>query len=322
MATKRKIYLPSIANIGAGSAANTVGLVDLPLYYKYHAIGIEYVDGGASPQDIANYASGSLATGVSGTPGAGGLIGDIALKINTNVTRIHSAIELDHLNVVNGTIYGRQALGAGANMKQVLVLNFAEPWRITAADRVLTAANLTPTFGVNSAQIQITLGAAMPATGSLVLYAVVEPPDTAVPTQWVSKQVLRQQIAASGTAIDITTLPMTGYYQTLEMRNPTGACIGKATLKVNGTAIRELLRDSNVAELVRQGMNPANSSVAGAFGYDLILDDDDPVNSALPAGGQNFQLHLDFYNVNGAATAATASGNITALIELLQINGW
>jgi hypothetical protein len=134
--------------------------------------------------------------------------------------------------------------------------------------------------------------------------------------------VLRQQIAASGTAIDITTLPMTGYYQTLEMRNPTGACIGKATLKVNGTAFRELLRDSNVAELVRQGMNPANSSVAGAFGYDLILDDDDPVNSALPAGGQNFQLHLDFYNVSGAATAATASGNITALIEVLQINGW
>ena len=319
MATKRKIYLPSIANIGASSAAGTVGQVDLPLYYKYHAIGLEYLDGGASPQDIA-YSAVNSTQGGGGS--AGGLISDIAFKVNADVKRIHSAMELDQINAVNGTTYARQAVGAAANMKQFIALNFSQPWRNDKNDVVATAANLSPAFGVNSAQLQITLGSAMPATGSLVVYAIVEPADATPPANGpLTYQVQRQQIAVGGTSADVTTLPQKGFYQAVHMVNPTGACVGKARLEVNGTKIHDLTRKANVAELVRHGMNPANSAAAGAFGYNLVLDDDDPVSSAMPAGGNNFMLHLDFYNVSTAETAATASGNVTALIELVQF-GW
>ena len=309
MATKRKIYLPSIANIGAGSAAGTVGLVDLPLYYDYHSIGFEYLDGGATPQDIIY---GPLGNGAGN--GAGGLLGDIALKINTDTKRIHSAAELDHLNAVNGTEYARQQIGAAAAMVQVLKLNFAEPWRKDTAQAAALAATLTPAFGVNSAQLQITLGTAMPATGSLKLFAVVDSPKQQPPQGGaLVKKVVRQQIQASGTSIDVVTLDKKGFYQTVLLKHPSTGYITKATVKVNGTVLRELGREANVAELLMAGMNPANSSTVSTFGFDIILDDDDPINSALPVEGQDLQLKLDF--------SAAAAGNVVALIERLEV-GW
>ena len=64
-------------------------------------------------------------------------------------------------------------------------------------------------------------------------------------------------------------------------------------LKVNGTVFRELTREANIGDLINNVMNPANSISPGAFsangvsygsfGYDLVLDDNDPINSALPA---------------------------------------
>ena len=69
MATKRKIYLPC----NLATAAGVTTLVDLPLYYDYHSIGFEYVD---------TAAAGSVYTG----GGAGGLLADIAFKINADVS--------------------------------------------------------------------------------------------------------------------------------------------------------------------------------------------------------------------------------------------
>jgi len=296
MATKRKIYLPSISNLGASSAAGTVGLVDLPLYYKYHSIGFEYLDGGATPQTIL------------------ALIGDIAFKVNANTKRIHSAADLDHANNVNGTEYAYQTIGTGATQKQILKMFFAEPWRKDPNQTAALAANLTPAFGVNSAQLQITLASAMPATGSLVVYAVVELPDAQPPQGGaLVKIVERQSIQASGTSIDITNLPQQGFYQTVLLKHPSTGYIIKATLKANGTVIRELDREAVIADLSYMSMNPANSTSAGAFGFDLVLDDDDPLNSALAASGQNFQLRLDF--------SQSAAGNVVALIERVQL-GW
>ena len=316
MSTKRKIYLPSIPTLIPGAAAGTVGLVDLPLYYDYHAIGFEYLDGGATPQDIIY---GPLGNGAGNAPG--GLLADIALVINTDVKRIHSAAELDHLNAVNGAIFARQQVGAAAVMRQILKLNFMEPWRTDKNDRLACVATLTPAFGVNSAQLKLTLGTAMPATGSLVLYAIVDSPKQAMPaTGPLVKKVIRQQLQASGSSIDVTTLDKTGYYQTVLLKHPLSTFIAKATVKVNGTVIRELSRAANVADLIQQGMNPANSitpSTAGVpqFGYDIVLDDDDPINSALPVQGQDLQLKVDFDSANAA------TGNIMALIERVEF-GW
>ena len=177
-------------------------------------------------------------------------------------------------------------------------------------------ATLSPVFGVTSAQVKFTLASAMPATGSLVVYAVVDTPTAAVPsTGFLTKQVARQQIQASGAAIDITPPLTPGFFQTVLMKQPATSNIQKATLKVNGTLFRELDREANIADLLYNGMNPSTSTAAGAFGFDLILDDDDPVTSALPGQGNSLQLHLDFT----AGTAAT--GNVVALIETIQV-GW
>lgn len=343
MSTKRKIYLPTISNIGSGSAAGSVGQVDLPLYYKYYEIGFEYTDSATTPQDIICSPTGASYAGST----AGGLLGDILLKINSNVKRTCSAQELDHLNSVNGAQFARQqivvgTLGSGGTLKQILRMHFAEPWRRDKEDVIAGATNLTPTFGVSSAQLSIQLGSAWPTTGSLVVYAVVDVPDTAVPSQGaLCKIVTRQQITASGNSIDLTTLDQSGYYQTLLLKHPTNPSslspvpyIGKAVLKVNGTVFRELTREANYADLVMNEMNPVNNIAAGSFstigvsygpfGYDLVLDDDDPINSALPASGQNFILHLDFYStgtLNGGVVSASASGSIVAIIERVQF-GW
>ena len=311
MGTKRKIYLPSIANLGASSAAGTVGLVDLPLYYDYHAIGLEYLDGGATPQHIIYSSTGALYTGST----AGGLLGDIALKINTDTVRIHSAAQLDRLNSLNGTIYAAQQVGAAAaTTVQTLKMYFAEPWRKDKNDTLATVATLTPAFGVNSAQLQITLASAMPATGALRVFAIVDAPKQTPPANGqLVKKVLRQQLAASGTSLDVTNLDRKGYYQTIVLTHPSTGFITAATVKVNGTVIRELDRRTNVAELTAAGMNPSNSVTVSTFGFELVLDDDDPLNSALPVQGQDLQLKLDF--------SAAAAGNVVANIERLEF-GW
>jgi hypothetical protein len=312
MATKRKIYLPSIANLGPGSVAGTQGLVDLPLYYDYHSIGFEYTD---------------VYSGGNGTPPIDilALLGDLQFKVNAVVKRIQSASDLDHANALNNTagvtIYTRQQINQGATtngaiMRQTLKLYFAEPWRTNPADQTRTVASLNPAFGVSSAQLLITLLANMPATGSLVIYAVVDTPTTTVPTSgFLTKQVLRQQIQASGAAIDINLPVITnGYLQTLLLKQPATSVIEKATFKVNGTIFRELDREANISELTSLGMTPATSRAAGAFGFDFVLDDDDPINSAVPLAN-SLQLHLDFT----AGTAAT--GNIVAVVEYVQF-GW
>ena len=138
MATKRKIYIP--CNLATAAGATT--LVDLPLYYDYHSIGFEYADNSAAgaaftAPHIINSPTGNLYTGGT-TPG--GLLADIALKVNADVKRIHSAQELDRLNAVNGTTYGVEQVVTGTvaggvitpttgSVKQVLKLHFAEPWR-------------------------------------------------------------------------------------------------------------------------------------------------------------------------------------------------
>ena len=102
-------------------------------------------------------------------------------------------------------------------------------------------------------------------------------------------------------------------YQTLCLKHPTTSYILTATLKKNGSFVLEQQNvQDNVADLTALGLNPANSTASGAFGFDIVLDADDPLNSALPVSGANgdsLWLHLDF--------AAAAAGNVVALIERL-----
>jgi hypothetical protein len=295
MATKGKILLPSITGIAPGSPAGTVGTFNLPLNLRYSKIQLVYVDGGSSPTDILS------------------MFDDILIFKGTKVQRTHNAAELDHLNSLNNqlgdTTYSRQQINTGAAMRQSLNIYFAEPWRKDKADTDSGAWNVTKANGFNTFQMTVKLLAAMPSTGSIIAYAWVDAPlpIPAGKTQAI-KKVYRQQIPASGLAIDVTTLDQSDAYQVIALKNPTGAYIQQVTLKRNGDLyMDQVVREDNVAHLINLGLNPANSVTAGAFGYDIVLDADDPVNSSLIAQGQALWLHLGF--------SASASGNAVALIE-------
>jgi hypothetical protein len=293
MSTKRRIILPSITGIVPGSAAGAVGTFDMPLGYRYHEIGIVYVDGTGAPTDIT------------------ALIGDAIMYRNGISQRVHTSLELDHLNGLNGSQYQRQQVGAGANMRQTQTIFFAEPWRKDKSDTDYMGWSVDAANGFNSFQLKLTLLVAMPATGSLIAYARVDAPQPPPKGGAQSvKKVYRQQIPASGLSNDVTTLDERDAYQTLCLKHPTGAYVQYATLKLNGNFVLEKQRqEDNVADLTNLNLNPASSQAAGAFGFDIVLDADDPLNSALPALGQNIWLKLDY--------SAAASGNVIALIERL-----
>lgn len=294
MATKRKLLLPPPTGVVPGSAAGTVFTLDVPLGYRYHQIELVYIDGSGSPVDIT------------------ALVGDLVVYRNGTPERTHTSLELDHLNGLNGSQYQRQQIGAGAAMRQTQTIFFAEPWRKDKADTDYMAWSVDGANGFKTFQIKGTLLQAMPATASLQAMARVDAP-IAPPKSGAQsvKKVYRQQIPASGTGIDVTTLDEKDAYQTLCLKHPTATYISSVTLKKNGWFVIEKQNVyDNVADLINLGLNPANSTTSGNFGFDIVLDADDPLNSALPAvQSDSLWLHLDFN--------AAASGNVVALIERL-----
>jgi hypothetical protein len=293
MATKRKLLLPSLTGIYPGSLAGTVGTFDIPLGYRYHQLELVYVDGSGAPLDIR------------------ALLGDVVLYRNGISERTHTSAELDHLNTLNGTQYGVQVIGAGATESQTQTIFLAEPWRKDKSDTDYMAWSADAPNGFRTFQLKLTLLANMPATASLYLRARVDAP-IAPPKGGAQsvKKVYRQQLPANGVSVDVTTLDQRDAYQTICLKHPTGSYIQYATLKANGVLVLEKQNVyENVADLVQLGLNPANSITPGAFGFDIVLDADDPLNSALPATDNPLWMKLDF--------AAAASGNVIALIERL-----
>jgi len=302
MPTKLKIILPQIDGLQALSPIGTVGVVNIKpeLGYRIHQFDIVYVDGGGAPTDIL------------------ALIGDIVVWRNGVAIRTHTAAELDYLNQLNGTQYARQQVGAGAAMRQTLRIYFAEPWRKDKADTDMLAFNAGLQNGVNRLQIKITLIAALPATASI--YAQMRVDSEIAPpkgVQWNLKKVYRQSLTASGTTNDFSgTLDTGDKYQVIALRNPTGAYVQYATLKLNGNLVFERQRmEDNIGDLVQLGINPlagqtlATAQTAGNIGFPIVLDADDPLNSALDTTGGVLWLKTEY--------SAAATGNVSALIERL-----
>lgn len=299
MATKRRLVLPQISGIVPGSLAGTVGVINVPLGYRYHKFDIVYVDGGAAPLDID------------------AILGDIVLYKNTTDFRTHTSVELEHLNTLNGAEYGYQQVGAGAAMRQTQTIFMAEPWRKDKADTDYMAVSADAANGWNTFQIKITLIAAMPATGSIRVYARVDDPIKPPAGGQSIKKVYRQQIPVAGSTADVTTIDAKDAIQTICLKHPSGAgYINKATLKLNGVLI---LEDQNAldnqADLTGLGLTPGAGTTLGSFGYDIVLDADDPLGSALVAEKQAVWMQLAFTTTATGSTAAAASGSVVALIE-------
>lgn len=298
MATKRLITLPAQNGVVPGSAAGTQATLTLPLGYRYHRIDLIYIDGTAAPTDVRN------------------MFGDVNVFRRGIPERTHSALELDHLNQLNGTQYGVQQVGAGVNMRQTLPIFFNEPWRKNPAqaDQMAWSVDTNNGFNTGDFQIVITLLAAFPATGSIVALATVDAPIApAKGTAQSVKKVYRQQLAAAGLSNDFNNFPQKDAYQTMCLKNPSGAGSGYiqyVTVKSGSNIMLDNVhQEDNIGFLTNSGLNPANSQAVGAFGYDIVFDYDDPINSALPAAGAPIWLKPTY--------SAAASGNVVALIERL-----
>jgi len=242
------------------------------------------------------------------------MFSDIIMYGNTKAQRTYTAATLDHLNSLNGTQYARQQIGAGAAMKQFLLIHFAEPWRKDKVDTDAMAVTLDEANGITDPKLTLKLATAMPATADLKVWVRVDDPLPKPKANFaLVKRVYQQSVIASGLSVDLQTLDKKDFYQTIAMANPTTGYITKCTLKLNGTPIHELTREGNIAEMVSMGLNPATSTAASAFAYDLVLDEDDPINSALPTQGQDINLKIEF--------SQAAAGNVNATIERVGY-GW
>jgi hypothetical protein len=314
MATKRRIILPTIGTPAAGKTFTIMGKMNL----RYHQIIIEYCD---------NF---SGASRIVGTDGAGGvastLLNDIRVMVNQKAMRTHSAFELDALNKSNGAQYAYQQSGAGATLKQRLVIFFAEPWRKNPADMDALAFSVTEANGIDkdSFKIEIDLAALAGNTGAVAptisAYAVVDDVIVVPGGQLVNK-VYRQQIVPGGSSAVDLPVPVKDWLQAVFLRHPsTAGLITKVTLKRNGVTINELPADTNGSWLTNLDTLPLESpavtgyNVQGGFGYTLMLDSDDPINSALAMKDPNgiaydFDLHIDL--------SAGGTGNMYALYQKL-----
>ena len=294
MSTKRRVLLPTITGIVPSSPVGTVGTLDIPIGsgFRLHDLQIVYIDGGGAPTDV------------------NAMFSDMGIYRNGTPQRTYlSSADLDHANNINGSQYGRQQVNTAAAMRQTMTHFFAEPWRKDKVDTDVLAWNVCAENGWKTLQVKMKLATAMPATGSIVAYAWIED----VPSQLRGvaqsiKKVYAQQIPASGLTVDVTTLDQKDAYQLIALKHPTTGLITKVSLKRNTDLIMDqVVREDNYAALIGKGLVAANSTTASAFGYDIVLDADDPNNSALYAQGQSMWLHVGF-NV-------AAAGNVIALIE-------
>jgi len=311
MAT-RKIILPSPNTVSASATS----LISCPVgpAYRYRAIHIKMgvLSGGTA------VAATALPTGSSTTAGYGG---DIRLKINGRVQRLHSCAQLAKLNGINGTAYATSTWGAATASKkygQVLTIWFAEPWRKSLGQQDALAF---PSSRVNTLEVEVDFGA-LPTYGSsfnLSAWAEVDSEaasDIHKDAPVVSK-VFRQNITggtAAGSAVDITTLDRRDLYTTLVADLGSTAMPGTAAngitvatagdysakLKITANAVDIHDVPKDVAALIHSGngLNPSQ------FDLEAVLDSSDDIRSGLSANGlSDLRVRID----NVADTAASST---------------
>jgi hypothetical protein len=286
--------MPSVLGIAPSSASGTQGQFKLPLELLYYGLVLVYKDGGGSPSDINT------------------VLGDIEVRRNGVTQRLHTATQLERLNAINGSQYGRQQVNTGANMRQSARIFFHEPWRKDKVDAASGAWLVTADQGFKTFELFVTLAAAMPSTGSLELLAwVADPLKLAAGQSQLVKKVYRQSLTASGTDSDYNLFSRKGRYQVMALTHPDSAgVITKVDLALGGEyQIKDVTREDNVAHLTQNGMNPSNSTSASAFGYEIVFDADDPKESYLDNTNRDIWLKTYF--------STAASGNMYCMQEIV-----
>lgn len=280
---KSRIQLRNVSNVAASQTA----LIDIPCGPRYHMIEL-----------LHGYASGT-----NTLAGAQANITEIKVKVNGRVQRQFSATQLLDLNLLNGVGYTGTGVPNTAPGTSFPIF-FAEPWRKDAKDQDVLA---WPSAGWQSFQIEVTLSTA--STPTLGVFAVV---DNLAP-QGVPGivKVLRQSFAAAGTSYDISTLDRRDWLQQVSIYQDSGGTQTptKVTLRRDGVILHELSYGANHAINSHYGMSPTASGRTATM-YDLVLDHDDLLGSAVPMdNARDITLTIE--------AASAMSGNQTILVQRL-----
>lgn len=277
----RKTLLPSFNGVASPGTAT----IDLPLGKRYHAVWLKFGDS------------------VGTTLASGNFIREIRVKIDGKVQRTMTGIELNAINTAMGAAFAAKTSGSGATLLTYLPIWFCQPWRKTASEVEATCWNA---IGIDSFQIEVDIATGLSSV-TLSGYYEWDIPTSAkigVIQKWV-----RQTFPASGTEYDITTLPRKDFLEAIFLFPTVGGTsryVNKARLVANGENRHDMITTlDNQAILLGRELNP---DVSGTPRYDLILDYDDPVNSALPAGALNeLNLHVEW--------SGTAAGTMVGLSQ-------
>jgi hypothetical protein len=295
--TLRKKLLPSFTKPVSGQTATC----NLDLGKKIHIIWLTIGYDAANADKDLNPAD-----------PADDLVGEIRLLVNGKVQRRMLGRELEQLNRLNGAqfgaVIGSPASDVGdAGYRIIVPIFLAEPWRKSNAEAAIPAWNLSGA-NVASASIEVDFKTIdSPYLGGFFEWSPADGGLGAI-TKWI-----RMTFGAAGTQQDFNTLEKRDYYHSIHLFAPGLAgggnnFVNNVQLTADGVIVQDLLsyRDKEVM-LTNRDMNPAAIDDATPR-FDLVLDADDPLNSALLAQGlQEFTLHVVY--------AGAAAGNLVAIVQ-------
>jgi hypothetical protein len=275
----RKKLLPTFNGVASAQTAT----VDLPIGLLYHVIWLK-----------VGYDATNASKETAGTA-ANQIIGDIKVKINGKVQRTFSAKQLNAMNSANGSQFALKTSGTmgSSGYREYIPIFFAEPWREDVREQVLSAWSVD---GVRSFQIEVDI-----KTISSPIVAGFYEFEPATGTLGSIVKVVRQTFAVNGTAIDLNTIDRRDFLQALHLFSTSdGKYVTKLKLTANSVEIQDLIDYlENRAINLSRGLNPDTTA---APRFDLVIDYDDRIGSALPLNGLNeLTLHLEF----DGATAGT-----------------
>ena len=278
----------SLKDISAVAASKTV-IINCPIGPRYHYINLAH-----------GYAAGTNTIAAAATN-----ISEIRLKLNNRVQWKLSGTQLRDRNLLNGTAFDAVSGEVPNTAPGVsFPLYFAEPWRKDIATQDALAL---PTGGgfIKTFQIEIDLSTA--STPTLIAWAVVD--SVVFDKAQMIKKVLPQGINAGGTKFDFTLNEQDGFLTQISLYPDSGGsnAATPVTLRKGGLILHELTGAANKALLTQSQMTPVASGRTANI-YDIILDSDDTIGSALPLdSSRDVSLTIE--------AGSAMSGTITAIIE-------
>lgn len=312
---KRIVNLPTISGwngtAGAAFSAHTV-TVDLPTGPTYHNIMATINPGAAKVMTD--------------------IFGDMRLKVNGKTQRTFSADELNKLNILNGVQYASKGAGTAAT-EFTLSIWFAEDWRKNPRS---VEGSAWGTGDVSTFQLEVDIkayggaaaGLTAPVFQSTVDDSVVTVGNAIVPrplgiiTKWFQYQY---PILAVSSYHDFMGLPRREFdmYQSIHLID---ANIDEFEVKVDNSTYRQTTKTRNEQHLFQRGMFPAPTATAtpGTVAADLptrgmldiVFDEDDRLDSALPMQYPNGRLVKDFNLRVKSGSGGSAPRNIKTIVQL------